>query len=225
MQVKFDSQSNEKKLYEAQEVLRCQNEALTISLQELSNRTNVDISSTKNEYEKKTKEIANVMRSQVIFLNYIFQVKNHEENITIIKEQYKQIQKIYSTRVSELEAKLKTLTDKYKNLEAKRNGEIQGYINEINLIRKRMRSYEEWIYKLKKLTQGGSDKDYEEINNGIYKSYFRFIELNYNHPNFASGTQNFKSDMDQLEKKLNEDLGEQEMDMSGKSGSNIMEDL
>jgi len=67
MQVKFDSQSNEKKLYEAQEVLRCQNEALTISLQELSNRTNVDISSTKNEYEKKTKEIANVMRSQVIF--------------------------------------------------------------------------------------------------------------------------------------------------------------
>jgi len=67
MQLKFDSQNNEKKLYEAQEVLRCQNEALTVSLQELSNRTNVDIVSTKNEYEKKTKEIANTMRTQVIY--------------------------------------------------------------------------------------------------------------------------------------------------------------
>jgi len=31
--------------------------------------------------------------------------------------------------------------------------------------------------------------------------------------------------MDQLEKKLNDDLGMQDMEMSGRSGSNNMEDL
>lgn len=157
MQLKFDSQNNERKLYECQEVLRTQNEALQISLQELSTRSNIDIASIKNESEKKATQIANMMRTQV---------KNQEENNTIIKEQYKQIQKIYNTKVTDLEAKLKALNDKHRGLEFKRNNEIQGYINEINLIRKRMRSYEDYVYNLKRRTQVGSEKDYEDINNG-----------------------------------------------------------
>jgi len=38
-----------------------------------------------------------------------------------------------------------------------------------------MRSYEEWVYKLKKMTQGGSEKDYEEINNGKLISFIIIV--------------------------------------------------
>jgi hypothetical protein len=144
MQLKYDSSNVEKKLYEEIELLKLQNEALSISLKEISNKTSLDKELNKNDYDRKTREITNVMRSQV---------KTHEENINIIKEQYKQIQKIYTTRVKELENKLKQLTDKYKNLENRRSNEIEGYINEINLMRKRMKSYEDYVMKLKRFSQ------------------------------------------------------------------------
>lgn len=145
MQLKYDSSNIEKKLYEEIELIKLQNEALSISLKEITNKTTMDKEMNKNDYERKTREISNVMRSQV---------KTHEENINIIKEQYKQIQKIYSTRVKELENKLKQLTEKYKNLENRRNNEIEGYINEISLMRKRMKSYEDYVMKLKRFSQG-----------------------------------------------------------------------
>jgi hypothetical protein len=145
MQLKYDSSTNEKKLYEELEMTKLQNEALSCSLKEFMQRTNIDKEFNKNDYERKTKEITNVMRTQV---------KNHEENINIIKEQYKQIQKIYTSRVKELENKLKNLTDKHKNLENKRNYEIEGFINEANLMRKRLKSYEEYVVKLRKATTG-----------------------------------------------------------------------
>jgi len=140
MQLKYDSSNNERKLYEELEMVKLQNEALSVSVKELINKTNSDKEVNKNDYERKTREITNVMRNQV---------KTQEENNNIIKEQYKQIQKIYTNRVKELEEKLKSLTDKYKNLENKRNFEFEGYINEINLMRKRMRSYEDYVAKLR----------------------------------------------------------------------------
>lgn len=172
MQLKYDSSNNERKLYEELELVRLQNEALSVSLKELSTRTTVDKESNKNEYEKKTKEVTNVMRSQV---------KTHEENINIIKEQYKQIQKIYTNRVQELENKLKSLTEKYKNLENKRNYEVEGYINEINMMRKRIKSYEEYVYKIRRMTQAGEDRN-GQIND----------ELRGNEENFMTGTKNLK---------------------------------
>jgi len=158
MQLKYDSSCVEKKLYEELELLKLQNEALSVSLKDTVSRTSVDKELSKNDYERKTREISNVMRSQV---------KTHEENINIIKEQYKQIQKIYTTRVKELENKLKQLTDKYKGLEFRRNNEIEGYINEINLMRKRMKSYEDYALKLKKISQG--DEEGNEMGNTTEK--------------------------------------------------------
>lgn len=66
MQLKFDSSNNEKDLYEEVENLKLQNEALTVSLKEVIYRTNIDKESAKAEYERKTKEISSVMRTQVM---------------------------------------------------------------------------------------------------------------------------------------------------------------
>ncbi len=160
MQLKYDSSNVEKKLYEELELLKLQNEALSVSLREVGNKTTMDKEITKNDYERKTKEITNVMRSQV---------KTHEENINIIKEQYKQIQKIYTSKVKELESKLKQLTDKYKILENRRNNEIEGYINEINLMRKRMKSYEDYALKVKRMTNNMDEREGYEIGSGTDK--------------------------------------------------------
>jgi hypothetical protein len=158
MQLKYDSSNTEKRLYEELEMIKLQNEALSVSLKELMHRASLDKETTKTDYERKTREITNVMRTQV---------KTQEENNNIIKEQYKQIQKIYSTRVKELEEKLKYLTDKYKNLENKRNNEIEGYINEINMMRKRLKSYEEYIGKVRRYLANGDEVDSEEAKRVI----------------------------------------------------------
>jgi hypothetical protein len=166
MQLKYDSSNNERKLYEELELVKLQNEALGVSLKELSSKVMNDKEHSKNDYDRKTKEITNVMRNQV---------KSHEENNNIIKEQYKQIQKIYTTRVKELEDKIKALQDKYKNLEQKRNYEIEGYINEIALMRKRVRSYEEYLYKLRRMAQGSEDR-LSEIDSNLKSNSEKFFE-------------------------------------------------
>jgi len=155
LHLKYDSSTNEKTLYEEIELLKLQNEALSETVKDLNYKNSLDKQSSKNEIEKKTKDISNAMRNQI---------KNYEENINIIKEQYKQIQKIYTNKVNELQEKLKKLTNKYNLIEGRRNNEIVGYINEINLIRRRMKSYEEYIHKLKILTHGMTDNTKEIIN-------------------------------------------------------------
>jgi hypothetical protein len=166
MQLKYDSSNNERKLYEELELAKLQNEALSVSLKELTSKTLQDKSVSKNDHDRKTKEISNMLRGQV---------KAHEENINIIKEQYKQIQKIYTGRVKELEDKVRMLQDKYKNLEQKRNYDIEGYINEINLIRKRVRSYEEYLYKLRRMAQGSEDR-LSEIDTDLRANSDKFFE-------------------------------------------------
>jgi type I site-specific restriction endonuclease len=179
MQLKYDSSSNEKKLYEELEMVKLQNEALSVSLKELVNKTNSDKEYNKNDYERKTREITNVMRNQV---------KTQEENNNIIKEQYKQIQKIYTNRVKELEEKLKNLTDKYKNMENKRNFEFEGYINEINLMRKRMKSYEDYVAKIREAVslKGGVENVDDDQADGILQEMertkvmeFKYIKINF----------------------------------------------
>lgn len=154
MQLKYESSLNEKKLYEEMESLRTQGESLAQRLNEVTNKTKAEKESKKGEYERKASEIARVMRSQV---------KSQEENLNIMKEQYKQIQKVYNDKVKDLESKLKNLTEKCKNMENKRNYEIEGYINEIKLMRQRLKSYEDYVSKLRRMTEGGVDR-YTQIN-------------------------------------------------------------
>ena len=69
MQLKFDSSNGEKEKFEEVETLKCQNEALAVSLKEVIYRTNIDKESARVEYERKTKEVSTVMRSQV-YISY-----------------------------------------------------------------------------------------------------------------------------------------------------------
>jgi hypothetical protein len=72
MQLKFDSSNSEKDLFEEIETLKLHNEALSVSLKEVIFRTNIDKESAKSEYERKTKEVSSVMRTQVIIIIFLF---------------------------------------------------------------------------------------------------------------------------------------------------------
>jgi len=69
MQLKYDFNINEKKLYEEIETLKLQVEALTFTLDDVVKKFEVERTSARLDYERKTKEISSVMRSQVN-LNY-----------------------------------------------------------------------------------------------------------------------------------------------------------
>jgi len=103
LQLKFDSQNNERKLYEEIESLKKENQTLNQIIKELNYKTNFDKERNKKEYDEKTKIISNV---------YVNQAKNQDEHINIIKEQYKQVQKIHNSRTDDLNSKLKILDKK-----------------------------------------------------------------------------------------------------------------
>ena len=96
MDLKYDAGINQKKLNDELELIKLQNDALTNSLQEVIRKNNVEKEVGKKEYARKTRQLANALRNQV---------KNKEENANLVKEQYKQIQQIYSDKVNQLQDK------------------------------------------------------------------------------------------------------------------------
>jgi hypothetical protein len=54
--------------------------------------------------------------------------------------------------------KLKNLSDKQINMERRRNFDLEGYKNEMKLIRQRVKSFEDYVNKLRKMTYGNTDR-------------------------------------------------------------------
>lgn len=101
------------------------------------------------DFERKTDNATQVMRGQV---------KKKEENLNIIKEQYSKISLIYNEKVKSLEEQLKSLMEKHKRLNEKNRNGMEGFINELRLIRERARSFESYFSKLKQLCYGDKDR-------------------------------------------------------------------
>jgi hypothetical protein len=77
--------------------------------------------------------------------------------------------------------KLKLLSDKQMNMERKRNFDLEGYKNEMKLIRQRVKSFEDYVNKLRKMTYGNTDRR-SEINS----------LMDDNNRNFTEDINNFK---------------------------------
>ena len=169
MDLKYDTDKNNKRLNEELELTKLQNEALKNSLNDIIKKANIEKEVSKNEYNRKTKQVANSLRNQV---------KKKEENANLVKEQYKEIEKIYADKLNELENKYNATLDKYNDLIGleKENSQIENdYIQNIQNLRNSMKKYEMYIKKLKKLTQGeeSNSKVIEHIteaNNGKFIS-------------------------------------------------------
>ena len=65
MDLKYDTDKNNKRLNEELELTKLQNEALKNSLNDITKKANIEKEVSKNEYNRKTKQVANSLRNQV----------------------------------------------------------------------------------------------------------------------------------------------------------------
>ena len=166
MDLKYDIEINNKKLNDEYELAKLQNDALTHSLNDIIKKTTIEKEVNRNEYARKTREVTNSLRNQV---------KAKEENANLIKEQYKQIQKIYADKVGDLENKLTSITNKCKDLEAIKGIQLDNFEDDIKRYRIELRKYEDYTHRLRQLGQGVVDH-YEQINNITKETNDEFLE-------------------------------------------------
>ena len=82
------------------------------------------------------------------------QARVEDQRTKIIKSHYEELQKKFEPTIKKLEDKSKTLINKCKFLEGRKLNEYMGYINEIELMRNRIRSFREYAEKINRKTGG-----------------------------------------------------------------------
>ena len=201
MDLKYDSGINKKKLDDELELTKLQNEALNNSLKDVIRKNNVEREVGKKEYARKTRQLANALRNQV---------KNKEENANLVKEQYKQIQQIYSDKVNELQDKYYKILEKCNELRSRQGIQVEGYIMEMDRLRNELKKYENYTKNLKKMAQGDKDN-------------FKIIEkqTDENNGQFLEDSSKTDAELAELKRRLKEELKEYEKMIKGKEGENL----
>ena len=143
LDLKYETNRNLRDMQEKLELAHTQIEQMRASYDNITDKVTKREEAREKEFDKKSKVLSNTMRKQV---------KHKEENISIIKEQYKQIQGIYASRVREMEGMIEDLTRKYASLEDRNRSALLSYESEIKIVRERLAGFERYIGRLKKLT-------------------------------------------------------------------------
>lgn len=159
MDLKYDTNHNNQKLQDAIEITKLQGEALQGSINELIKKNKQDKEMNKKDFDRRTRQVANSLRTQV---------KTKEETANLAMKQFNDIQKMYEDKINEAKNKYKITENKYillkegvfnENENRKKINEIE---ENIRLFRIKMKDFEQYINEIKKLTEGDYDH-YEEI--------------------------------------------------------------
>lgn len=110
LQLKGNYPKIEKQLYEELDYVKLQNQALITAMKELSICKDLDKKNYLSEQERINNLVLGGMREKL---------KNYQENVRIMKEQYRQIQNIFSSRMNELISKYNDISGKNRELEDK----------------------------------------------------------------------------------------------------------
>ena len=94
-----------------------------------------------------------------------------DQKIKYIRNQYDELQKKFEPSLKILENKSKALIDKCKFLESKKMNEYIGYLNEIELMRKRIKTFKEYAEKINMKTGGNLKIQNIEENNDEEENY------------------------------------------------------
>ena len=159
LELKYQNGIEEQKKYEELEKYKQENALLENQLKNIVKKSSQDKSKALKDYTKKTREISEHLGNQV---------RIEDQKTKIIRSQYEELQKKFEPSLKKLESKSKILINKCKYLEGKKMNEYIGYINEIELMRKRIRSFKEYAEKINKKTGGNlliQDPEEEGNNN------------------------------------------------------------
>ena len=159
LELKYQNGIEEQKKYEELEKYKQENALLENQLKNIVKKSSQDKSKALKDYTRKTREISEHLGNQV---------RIEDQKTKIIRSQYEELQKKFEPSLKKLESKSKILINKCKYLEGKKMNEYIGYINEIELMRKRIRSFKEYAEKINKKTGGNlliQDPEEEGNNN------------------------------------------------------------
>ena len=156
LELKYQNGIEEQKKHEELEKLKQENAILENQLKNIVKKSSQDKSRALKDYTKKTREISEHLGNQV---------RIEDQKTKIIRSQYEELQKKFEPSIKNLENKSKALINKCKFLEGRKMNEYIGYINEIELMRKRIRSFRDYAEKINKKTGGDlliQDPDQED---------------------------------------------------------------
>ena len=172
MDLKYDTNQNNQRIKDEIEITKLQGEALQGSINELIKKTKIDKEMNKKDYDRRTRQVANTLRTQV---------KTKEETANLAMKQFNDIQKMYEDKINEAKNKYKVTESKYLLLK-------EGYLNEeenkkkineieenIRLFRVKMREFEAYINEIKQLAEGDYDH-YEEIQKKLNEKNENFMK-------------------------------------------------
>ena len=145
LELKYQNGIEEQKKHEELEKLKQENAILENQLKNIVKKSSQDKSRALKDYTKKTREISEHLGNQV---------RTEDQKTKIIRSQYEELQKKFEPSIKNLENKSKALINKCKFLEGRKMNEYIGYINEIELMRKRIRSFRDYAEKINKKTGG-----------------------------------------------------------------------
>jgi coiled-coil domain-containing protein 77 len=154
----------ENKLNEELELQKLKTLNLTIKLQEEQKGNEIDHAYSQRLIESKVNESIKSLKSQL---------SEKEESLTIIKEQYAQVQRIFKEKLKNLEESNKKLNDRVKLAERSRGMDEEGYLIDIKNLKEKNEELKEQIIYLSKENNGDGNVEYsnkQTIDGGKSKS-------------------------------------------------------
>lgn len=100
------------------------------------------VAHAKENYEKNSEDFSQKFREQN---------KSHDENMSIIRDQYNKLNTIHSKKQATLKEKLEKDQVREEQLRTKRKLDLEGFTSDLQNLEKRMQFYQNYIGKLKKL--------------------------------------------------------------------------
>ena len=115
------------------EMLRTQNQRLIEQLQTERRRFAVEMQAVRNAAEQEAKVYTEQFRREALA---------REEDLSVLKEQYAEVQRLSQAKITDLETRLTQLSKKHRQLEQRRSMDFEGFNNDVVILRKQMRRLE-----------------------------------------------------------------------------------
>jgi len=148
-------QSNhaERKLNEENELLRLKNAAFANKYRIEQQRARQENMTTTKTINKKSEEYSNRYRQEI---------RQKDEDLALLKDQYAQIQQIYLQKMKDLEQSLTKLAKKHSTLENRRLLENEGFRTDVKKMRLQVNEYRKLIEKKELDIMNGNEPEGDE---------------------------------------------------------------
>ena len=114
------------------------------SIRTASLQTKKTKAKAKNDYIQDTQQFQEKFRDQT---------RIQQENISIIRDQYRKVQEIYKRKTSDMKERLENETKKADTLDSRRKLELEGYSSDLQNMQRKINFYQKYITKLKSLVE------------------------------------------------------------------------